>query len=622
MKSFKRLGIDPLVVYGTLCVKCPMAEPDLAPQECVARLIEEIAIVQPKIVVVMGEPSLRILNGLQVPLSRPIEQREGEIQAFTPTIDALYVPDIDESPRRRGRQAALLARLPHARQVVRGPAAVLARSGGRGAANGSMPAPSMATLVHARPPWSSARRSAGRAASSPVADRDPDSRLGGRLRRRLGPDSSGPSTDRRWQGGDANSPAGRGGRRRSREAERREDRGRGSGGNRKLTRAARKRAEAKPSELDDETPTASWPFFGRLPQRTHYLGGPIEDLDPPFKVLWHINTHALIEFPPAIFGGVAYLVNKYGNVYAVRLKDKKILWTADRPQTAARGADRRHRAGLLRRSRLRRRDRRGADRARTRRPARSTGSSDLDAHLESSPLIVGKTLYIGTDSKQVLAIDTADGHKIWEYKANAAIKASPSFHEGLIYVGNYQSGMLALHAKTGKLAWRTNTTQRGAGRQGRLLLLAGDRLRPRLRRPRRRRRLRLRPQDRQDRLVLPDRRRRLRLARGGARCRAPRRPSTSAPKTARLFALHASNGKERWHADVGGPIPGTASVIGNTVFSSSFKTRQSVGYDVHTHKRDFTLHSAGYSPVVSDGHRLYVAGYYTFYGLEEVPGTK
>jgi len=97
MKSFKRLGIDPLVVYGTLCVKCPVAEPDLAPQECVARLIEEIAIVQPKIVVVMGEPSLRVLNGLQVPLSRQIEKREGEIQAFTPTIDALYVPDIDES---------------------------------------------------------------------------------------------------------------------------------------------------------------------------------------------------------------------------------------------------------------------------------------------------------------------------------------------------------------------------------------------------------------------------------------------------------------------------------------------------------------------------------------------
>jgi uracil-DNA glycosylase family 4 len=97
MKSFKRLGIDPLAVYGTLCAKCPIAEPDLAPQECVARLAEELAIVQPKIVVVMGEPALRILNGLGVPLARTIEDREGEIQAFTPTIDALYVPDIDDS---------------------------------------------------------------------------------------------------------------------------------------------------------------------------------------------------------------------------------------------------------------------------------------------------------------------------------------------------------------------------------------------------------------------------------------------------------------------------------------------------------------------------------------------
>jgi uracil-DNA glycosylase family 4 len=97
MKSFKRLGIDPLAVYGSLCVKCPIAEPDLAAGECIARLVEEIAIVQPKIMVVMGEPALRVLNGLEVPLSRQIEPREGEIQPFTPTIDALYVPDIDDS---------------------------------------------------------------------------------------------------------------------------------------------------------------------------------------------------------------------------------------------------------------------------------------------------------------------------------------------------------------------------------------------------------------------------------------------------------------------------------------------------------------------------------------------
>ena len=58
MKSFKRLGIDPIVVFGTLCVKCPIADPDLAAEACIERMVEEIAIVQPKIVVVMGEPAL------------------------------------------------------------------------------------------------------------------------------------------------------------------------------------------------------------------------------------------------------------------------------------------------------------------------------------------------------------------------------------------------------------------------------------------------------------------------------------------------------------------------------------------------------------------------------------
>ena len=84
MKSFKRLGIDPLVVYGTLCVKCPVADPDLAAEECVARVVEEIAIVQPRIVVVMGERALETLNDLDLPLAQPLEPRLGEVQALTP----------------------------------------------------------------------------------------------------------------------------------------------------------------------------------------------------------------------------------------------------------------------------------------------------------------------------------------------------------------------------------------------------------------------------------------------------------------------------------------------------------------------------------------------------------
>jgi uracil-DNA glycosylase family 4 len=97
MKSLKRLQIDPLAVYGTLCVKCPVGDPSLADPACVARVVEELAIVQPKIVVAMGPDALATLNDLDVPLAHPLELRPGEIQTLTPSIDALYVPNIDES---------------------------------------------------------------------------------------------------------------------------------------------------------------------------------------------------------------------------------------------------------------------------------------------------------------------------------------------------------------------------------------------------------------------------------------------------------------------------------------------------------------------------------------------
>ena len=97
MKSLKRLSIDPLAVYGTLCVKCPVPDPTLADPGCVARLLEELAIVQPKIVVVMGSDALSVLSELEVPLARQLAPVTGEIQAFTPSMEALFVPNIDEA---------------------------------------------------------------------------------------------------------------------------------------------------------------------------------------------------------------------------------------------------------------------------------------------------------------------------------------------------------------------------------------------------------------------------------------------------------------------------------------------------------------------------------------------
>ena len=58
------------------------------------------------------------------------------------------------------------------------------------------------------------------------------------------------------------------------------------------------------------------------------------------------------------------------------------------------------------------------------------------------------------------------------------------------------------------------------------------------------------------------------------------------------------------------------TVIGHTVYTSSFKTRDAIGIDVRSHRKTFQLRQAGYTPMVSDGRRLYLIGYYELIGLQ------
>jgi len=93
LKSLQRLRVDPMAVYGTNCLKFDGEDPE----DARPWLTRELHIVQPKLVVVMGDAALEFLNGLEFPLGDPLEANAGELQRFTPTIQALFVPDIDES---------------------------------------------------------------------------------------------------------------------------------------------------------------------------------------------------------------------------------------------------------------------------------------------------------------------------------------------------------------------------------------------------------------------------------------------------------------------------------------------------------------------------------------------
>ncbi|HEY6731633.1 MAG TPA: PQQ-binding-like beta-propeller repeat protein [Solirubrobacterales bacterium] len=357
-----------------------------------------------------------------------------------------------------------------------------------------------------------------------------------------------------------------------------------------------------------------WPLFGRIPERTHYLPAKEQALDPPLKQAWSINTHALIEFPPAINNGVAYVINKYGNGKAVRLRDRKVLWEINiRPSdkgnpnfvTAPVYYDGRIYGAFLT----------GHLAAGDAKTGKKVWVRKLDAHLESSPLAINGTLYLGTDTTDLVALDADSGKTRWSFNAPGAIKASPTYDDGKVFFADYQSSMFALDADSGKLAWRSNTSKvppfgRGgffsspAVAFGRVYAARDDGT--------------VYAFDEETGKVA------WHFETGGyvygspAVAQVPGTPPTVyiGAENGRFFALDARTGKVRWQKDIGGPIPGTATVIGHTVYTSSFKTQVTSGFDVHTHKRTFHLKEAGYTPMVSDGKRLYLIGYYDLIGLE------
>jgi uracil-DNA glycosylase family 4 len=94
LKSLQRLHVDPMAIYGTNCVKLADGAADA---EARGWLTRELHIVQPKLVVVMGEDARTFLNDLEFPLAAEVGPALGELQQLTPTIEALVVPDIDAS---------------------------------------------------------------------------------------------------------------------------------------------------------------------------------------------------------------------------------------------------------------------------------------------------------------------------------------------------------------------------------------------------------------------------------------------------------------------------------------------------------------------------------------------
>jgi outer membrane protein assembly factor BamB len=361
-----------------------------------------------------------------------------------------------------------------------------------------------------------------------------------------------------------------------------------------------------------------WPYFGRVPQRTHYLPanrGEIDrPLDPPLKQAWSINTHGLLEFPPAIGGRVAYAINKYGNGKAIQLGTRKVIGELNLdPKNRGRKSivtGPAYYRGLVYGAFLD-----GTLVAGNVKTEKAVWKRHLGARLESSPLPIDGNVYIGTNSGDLLALDAGDGHTVWTFHAPGPIKASPSYDGGNIFVADYRSSMFALNADTGKTVWRSNTSTVPPYGEGGFFsspaIAFGNVYAAR-----------------DDGIVYA-------FDEGTGKVKwsfdtgdavygspavaqVPGTPPTVyiGSENGRFFALDARTGKVRWTYDVGGPVEGTATVIGHTVYVASFVTKKTIGIDVRTHKKNFEIDQSGYTPMISDGRRLILVGYFTVIGLE------
>ncbi|HEX6664844.1 MAG TPA: PQQ-binding-like beta-propeller repeat protein [Gaiellaceae bacterium] len=239
----------------------------------------------------------------------------------------------------------------------------------------------------------------------------------------------------------------------------------------------------------------------------------------------------------------------------------------------------------------------------------------LAAPIESSPLVVGGLVIVGDRDGYVYALDLDNGHVRWRFRTGAAVKGGASAAGTRIFIGSYDGYVYALEAASGKLAWRARSPAGGhlyatpSLAHGLLFVGATDGFV----------------------MALDSRTGQLRWSR-----RLPSFVYASAAVAGsrvfvgsydhRLYALEATTGKPLWSFKGQGPVSGTATVVGNLVFFSTCGScstyesnpaaRRTYAVDASSGKLVWTYPDGEYTPVVTDGLRIYLTGYATITALE------
>jgi outer membrane protein assembly factor BamB len=363
----------------------------------------------------------------------------------------------------------------------------------------------------------------------------------------------------------------------------------------------------KPKQPPKKAKTVNWPFFGFDRARTRYL--PAKGVKPPFRKLWRYTGRPLLEFPPIFVGGRLYFVDNSGFARALDADTGKLLWkrrigrlNASSP-AYARG--RIYVVNLVPGHVLKLDARTG----------RTIWKKELPGRAESSPLVIGRTVYFGCECGELYALSTVNGNVRWATTLGGEVKSAPAYYRGTLYVGDYGGYMNAVDAKTGELKWQAGSLGPGFGGSGAFYstpavafgrVYAGNND------------ARVYSYDARDGTLAWS------YSTGGYAYSGPAVASTRhSPPTVyigsfdgNVYALDAKDGSVRWSQDAGGQIIGSLAAVGDIVYAAEFTNETTSGYRMRSGRRVFRYPYGTYTPVISDGRRVYLTGYSSITALQ------
>jgi len=353
--------------------------------------------------------------------------------------------------------------------------------------------------------------------------------------------------------------------------------------------------------------TVNWPMFGLNPARTRYL--PAKGVKPPFRLLWHYTERPLLEFPPVYANGTLYAVNNSGTAFALDANTGKVLWERSIGRLNASSPiyykSRLYIANLVP----------GHVVKLDAKTGKILWKHELPGRAESSPLVLGNTLYFGCEDGQLFALSTRNGHERWATTLGGPVKSAPAYDNGVLYVGDYGGDMNAVYAKTGEIKWQTGSLGQGFGTSGEFYstpavafgrVYAGNN------------------DDRVYSFDEKDGTLAWSYSTGGYVYSGPTVANTRhTPPTVyvgsfdgNVYALDAKDGEVRWSRSAGGSVIGSLSAVGEIVYLAEFTNGSTNGYEMKTGRQVFHYKTGTYTPVVSDGRRIYLVGYSSINALQ------